>query len=912
MAKKTLGESVHGRLPSNTVLAAPWPYLLAGILILAIAAWARVGVNADVREREAALDQGREVVRELARPAAEIHEMLRSEGVQERAEALSNREILSSELLREMRRLIPEVTDVHVYGNEVFMTDLNAMGSSGFVMLDMMATALDDQISPVQLIQDQGLSYLAAAATIGRAVQGKGFVLVYLDPSFLLNRFNVATPAAGYLGLEHATGANAPVRLKEIGRMPAGYELERVPVTGSLLRVVVPQNRADRVLGGVQQNVLLLVGVLLLLVALVRFAQLRRSAAAASKAEPNLREFEATRSGDQLPPTLAGGRTLQMEQRLAGKSPDEEPMSKRAKSRVRRARPTIPTTPPRPEQDPPLVGPGERRLTLPNLDVESSDPDTGSRATEVPASALGDAVAEPGSVLPNDDAPAVPRISQPATLDLGPTPPSAATDPGTDAPINQPSGTQTATAKEPGVQEQKVLLSSEIFRAYDIRGVVGETLDREVARQIGLAVGSLALDSLATPVVVGRDGRHSGPDLVAGLVEGIAAAGCDVIDIGAVPTGALYYSAYELGQGSGVMVTGSHNPPEYNGLKIMIGGRTLAGDNIYGLYERIRSGNLRNGAGNVSQREMLTAYQARIAGDVKLARPLRIVADAGNGIGGSCMGDILRAVGAEVITLYEEVDGDFPNHHPDPSEPKNLTDLIHSVKHTGADLGVAFDGDADRLGVVTPDGEIIFSDRLMMLFIREILSRHPGQTIIYDVKCTGHLHGIIEAAGGVPEMYKTGHSLIKNRMKEVDAPFAGEMSGHFFFKDRWYGFDCGIYSACRLLELLSREEGKPVDVLAALPNSVSTPELKVHMREGENHDFIAQFQKSASFPGARINTIDGVRADFADSWGLVRASNTTPILVLRFDADSEDALRRVQAAFRAQLLAVRDDLELPF
>ena len=905
MAKKTLGESVHGKLPASTVLAAPWPYLLAGILILAIAAWARVGVNADVREREAAMDQGRMVVRELARPAAEIHEMLRSPGVQERAEALSNREVLSSELLREMRRLIPEVTDVHVYGNEVFMTDLDAMGGSGFVMLDMMATALDDQISPVQLIQDQGLSYLAAAATIGRAVQGKGFVVAYLDPSFLLNRFNVASPAAGYLGLEHSTGANAPVRLKEIGRIPAGYELERVPVSGSLLRVVVPQNRADRMLGGLQQNVLLLVGVLLLLFALVRFSQLRRSAAAASESAPDLRDFEPTRSGDQLPPTLAGGRTLQMERRLAGKSPDEEPMSKRAKSRVRRARPTIPTTPPRPEPDPPLMGPGERRLTLPNLDVDSTQTSSDAPATEVPASPLADAVSEPGPGAPEDNAPAVPRIGQPAVaLDLGPGSADAAVSPETSPP-------QVAT-KEPSVQEHQVLLSSEIFRAYDIRGVVGETLDREVARQIGLAVGSLALDSLATPVVVGRDGRHSGPDLVAGLAEGIAAAGCDVIDIGAVPTGALYYSAYELGQGSGVMVTGSHNPPEYNGLKIMIGGRTLAGDNIYGLYERIRSGNLRSGAGKLSQREMLTAYQARIAGDVKLARPLRIVADAGNGIGGSCMGDILRAVGAEVITLYEEVDGDFPNHHPDPSEPKNLTDLIHAVKHTGAELGVAFDGDADRLGVVTPDGEIIFSDRLMMLFIREILSRHPGQTIIYDVKCTGHLHGIIEAAGGVPEMYKTGHSLIKNRMKEVDAPFAGEMSGHFFFKDRWYGFDCGIYSACRLLELLAREEGKPVDVLAALPNSVSTPELKVHMREGENHDFIAQFQKSASFPGARINTIDGVRADFADSWGLVRASNTTPILVLRFDADSEDALRRVQAAFRAQLLAVRDDLELPF
>lgn len=457
-----------------------------------------------------------------------------------------------------------------------------------------------------------------------------------------------------------------------------------------------------------------------------------------------------------------------------------------------------------------------------------------------------------------------------------------------------------------------VPLISEIFRAYDIRGVVGKTLDRGVAFMIGQAVGSLAQDSLAGPLVVGRDGRHSGPDLVDGLVEGISASGCDVIDVGAVPTGALYFATYELAKGSGVMVTGSHNPPDYNGFKIMIGGKTLSGDDIFGLFERLRTGNLRTGKGDVRGEEVLVAYRERIAGDVQMARPLKVVADAGNGIGGVCATQILRAIGAEVIPLYEEVDGDFPNHHPDPSDPENLVDLIDSVRLTGADLGVAFDGDADRLGVVTPDGEIVFSDRIMMLYARDVLSRNPGQTIIYDVKCTGHLDTVIREAGGKPEMYKTGHSLIKNRMKEVEAPFAGEMSGHFFFKDRWYGFDCGIYSACRLLEILAASPDSPATVLAALPNSVSTPELKVQLNEGENHAFIEAFQKAAAFPDARLTTIDGVRADWPDGWGLVRASNTTPILVLRFDADSEEALKRIQEDFRAQLLALNPDMELPF
>jgi len=469
--------------------------------------------------------------------------------------------------------------------------------------------------------------------------------------------------------------------------------------------------------------------------------------------------------------------------------------------------------------------------------------------------------------------------------------------------------------EHPSTHLKKVLapveLVESIFRAYDIRGVVGKTLDSEVARQVGQVVGSLALEADAGPVIVARDGRASGPDLTAGMIEGISSTGCDVVDIGAVPTGVLYFAAYELGNGTGVMITGSHNPADYNGFKILIGGITQAGEQITGIYERIKSGDLRLGKGDISQQDMLSQYRERISGDIQLQRPLKVVADCGNGIGGVCATDVLRAIGAEVFSLFDEVDGTFPNHHPDPSDPKNLQDLIESVNLLEADIGVAFDGDADRLGVVTRDGEIIYSDRLMMLFARDVLSRVPGSTIIYDVKCTGLLHQVIEEAGGNAMMYKTGHSLIKNKMKEVDAPFAGEMSGHFFFKERWYGFDCGIYAAARLLEILAADKRAPQEVLNSLPNSVGTPELKVHMEEGENHAFVAEMQEKAKFAGAKINTIDGVRADFSDGWGLVRASNTTSILVLRFDADSEEALERIKNVFKQQMLAIKNDLELP-
>jgi len=457
-----------------------------------------------------------------------------------------------------------------------------------------------------------------------------------------------------------------------------------------------------------------------------------------------------------------------------------------------------------------------------------------------------------------------------------------------------------------------VELTPGIFRAYDIRGVIDKTLDSGVAKNVGQAVGTLAQERNAGPVVVARDGRLSGPYLMKGMIEGILSTGCDVLDIGAVPTGVLYYAAFEMGAGSGVMITGSHNPPDYNGFKIMIGGDTLHGEEISNIYKRITARDLREGQGSVTRKNVVPDYIQRIASDIKVERDLKVVIDCGNGIGGVCAAEALRAIGVEVLPLFDEVDGTFPNHHPDPSEPENLSDLIESVRLIDADLGLALDGDADRLGVVTLAGNIIYPDRVMMLLALDVLDRNPGATIIYDVKCTGHLPKVIREAGGDPVMYKTGHSLIKARMKEIGSPFAGEMSGHFFFGERWYGVDDGIYAAARLLEILGSTETPPEAILNALPTSFSTPELKVQMQEGENHDFVSAFKEKARFDGARISTIDGLRADFDDGWGLVRASNTTPVLVVRFDAETEEALVRIKASFRSKMLDVNPNLELPF
>jgi len=453
----------------------------------------------------------------------------------------------------------------------------------------------------------------------------------------------------------------------------------------------------------------------------------------------------------------------------------------------------------------------------------------------------------------------------------------------------------------------------EIFKAYDIRGIVDSSLTEPVVEAIGRAIGSLVRERTGGAVVVGRDGRLSGPALSAALIRGIRATGTDVIDVGMVATPMVYFAAAHLGTGSGVMVTGSHNPPEYNGLKMVVGGETLAGELIQDLRRRIEAGDFAVGEGALSKQDVSEAYIERIAADVKLARPMRIAVDAGNGVPGAFAPRLYERLGCHVTPLYCEVDGTFPNHHPDPSQPKNLQDLIHHLANGEDELGLAFDGDGDRLGVVTRAGHIIYPDRQLMLFAADVLSRNPGAEIIFDVKCTRNLFSWIRERGGRPTLWKTGHSLIKAKMRETGALLAGEMSGHMFFKERWYGFDDGLYAGARLLEYLSRQQD-PSATLEDLPDAFSTPELQIRMpAEGEQHRLIAELQASATFSDPlEIITIDGLRVEYADGFGLARASNTTPVVVLRFEADSAAGLSRIQNDFRRVLLDARPDAELPF
>lgn len=455
-------------------------------------------------------------------------------------------------------------------------------------------------------------------------------------------------------------------------------------------------------------------------------------------------------------------------------------------------------------------------------------------------------------------------------------------------------------------------LPAEIFKAYDIRGIVDKSLTPGVVYQIGQALGSLAKEQGQTAIAIGRDGRLSGPSLAGALAEGICAAGVDVIDIGCVPTPVTYFAAYELGCHSCVSVTGSHNPPDYNGLKMVIAGTTLAGEAIQALKQRIEAGNLSQGQGTVRQADVKTAYIQRILSDVKLSRPMKIVMDCGNGVAGAVAPELFQGLGCEIIPLYCDVDGNFPNHHPDPSKPENLADVIRALQETDAELGIAFDGDGDRLGVVTKSGEIIFPDRQLMLFAADVLSRVPGGQIIYDVKCTRLLAPWIREHGGEPLMWNTGHALVKAKLKETGAPLAGEMSGHCFFKERWYGFDDGLYTGARLLEILSRHaDGNPV--LEQLPNALCTPELNIKMAEGEPFALIDKLKAEAEFAGAVEKiTLDGVRVEYADGFGLARPSNTTPVVVLRFEADNAEALARIQNNFRQALTAAWPGIQLPF
>jgi phosphomannomutase/phosphoglucomutase len=459
-------------------------------------------------------------------------------------------------------------------------------------------------------------------------------------------------------------------------------------------------------------------------------------------------------------------------------------------------------------------------------------------------------------------------------------------------------------------------IAPEIFKAYDIRGIVDKSLTADAVRTIGQAIGSEARERGLKTIAIGRDGRLSGPALAGALAEGINRAGVDVVDIGCVPTPVTYFAAFDLGTESCVSVTGSHNPPDYNGLKMVLGGQTLFGPLIQDLKKRIDEGRLVEGQGQLRHADVREAYLKRIVSDVKLARPMKIVVDCGNGVAGAFAPELFRRMGCEVIELFCEVDGNFPNHHPDPSKPENLQDVVRVLRETDAELGLAFDGDGDRLGVVTKDGEIIYPDRQLMLFAADVLTRNPGAQIIFDVKCSRWVAESVRFQGGKPLMWNTGHAFIKAKLKETGAPLAGEMSGHVFFKERWYGFDDGMYAGARLLEIVSRWQDANWP-LKHLPNAISTPELNLKMKEGEPHALIAKLQTDAKsgnlFPGAReLITIDGVRAEYPWGFGLARASNTTPVVVLRFEADNHTALERIQSEFRTALQSVWPGLTVSF
>jgi phosphomannomutase/phosphoglucomutase len=459
-------------------------------------------------------------------------------------------------------------------------------------------------------------------------------------------------------------------------------------------------------------------------------------------------------------------------------------------------------------------------------------------------------------------------------------------------------------------QDEPLALSADIFRAYDIRGIVGESLTESGVELIGRAIGSEALARGVSTLCVGYDGRHSSPVLADAVARGLMSSGCSVIHIGAVPTPVLYFATHQLDTGSGVMVTGSHNPSNYNGLKIMLGGETLSGDAIKALHQRILDGNLAQGNGSQSSEDVRRAYLDTIVGDIAVAAPLKVVVDAGNGIAGELGPMLIDELGCDVIPLYCDVDGDFPNHHPDPGKPENLRDLITKVQKEGADLGIAFDGDGDRIGVVTNRGRIIWPDRLLMLFARDVVSRNPGADVLYDVKCSRRLAGVISQAGGRPVMWKTGHSLMKAKMRETGALLAGEMSGHIFFAERWYGFDDGLYAAARLLEILGIEDRHSDEVFEDFPEDLSTPELNIEVTEASKFGIVERLSAQGDFGDGNISTIDGVRVEYGDGWGLCRASNTTPALVLRFEAESEEALERIKAVFREQLRQVAPELNV--
>ena len=557
------------------------------------------------------------------------------------------------------------------------------------------------------------------------------------------------------------------------------------------------------------------------------------------------------------------------------------------------------------------VKPLSQGLTGEDITVAPAPKPIPPRPKPVPTPPLATPVNKPAASSAGESIPQAPlkKTSPPVV----PAPAAASDRLETTVPLpEQPLLTPVETPAPPPAPAEAI--PAIIFRAYDIRGIVGKTLTVKGVYEIGKAIGSEAEARALKTIVVGRDGRASSPELAESLTRGMQAAGRNVIDIGMVPTPMLYFATHHLKTGSGVMVTGSHNGPVYNGLKIMLGGETLAGDAIQGIRKRIESGSMSSGQGTVETADITAAYLRRATEDIPVAlgNAFKLVVDCGNGVAGMIAPQLYRALGHDVAELYCDVDGTFPNHHPDPSQPENLQALIARVRELRADLGFAFDGDGDRLGVIDSNGNVIWPDRQLMLFARDVLSRNAGAPIIYDVKCSRHMKSVIEKSGGRPVMWKTGHSFIKGKMKELGAPLAGEMSGHIFFKERWFGFDDALYAGARMLEILGGHKAKSADVFAELPGGVATPELRIMLAEKHHARFMKDLRAKIDFKDAEISDIDGVRVEFRNGWGLVRPSNTTPCLIARFEADDGQALEQIQASFRELIKKVSPDLKLPF
>ena len=857
---------------------------------------------------ETAADAAREQAEQIEQQIGSIRAAIQSDEFSAAA-TQPGQEVDRNELVKALRANgVRNVLNIVVANQAIEEVDLSAFPGRGFAALEMMFKARTEGFVPAQVhfvgTQDE---YLAVAQPVDAGDADRPVALVTLPVSVLVNRISLPETVKAMRLVQEMGGSE--VTLEEFGAsFNSANEVLRVE--GSVFQLAWHRSTVIGPMSTLQLTGVASVG---LLMAVLGFLIIRRSATAA----PAVRK--AAYVEDEITPEADPAQAVQGERDDGMRSTEMlDPESLEATGDD--GSPPKPDRADRTEAVPEAGhetltadgetrrGPAEQRsFEAPGLNDQAATGPSGDDA------ARDQSQAEEGDEFlfdpdaPADDQAEISEMLRSLVEEDEAGQDDAVAPAQTDS-VDEPPLEDTTAAAAP----ESVVPSDSIFRAYDIRGVVGETLSAEIVEAIGRAIGSEARSRSLTRIAVARDGRLSGAELLAALSRGLAATGVDVIDVGAVPTPVLYYAAQELGGGSGVMVTGSHNPPDYNGLKIVLGGETLSGDSISALHARLVEGNLESGEGQIGQQRITVQYIERIGTDIQLEKPLKVVADCGNGIAGAVAPRLLEAIGAEVIPLYAEVDGTFPNHHPDPGDPKTLEDLRLCVRNFNADVGVAFDGDGDRLGVVSPDGEIIYPDRLMMLFARDVLSRNPGQPIIFDVKCSGLLTGEIEAAGGKPIMARTGHSFIKEQLKREQAPLAGEMSGHFFFSERWYGFDDGMYAAARLLEILAADSRAPGQILASLPRAESTPELKVEMKEGEPHPFVEQFARAVDFDGAEIKDIDGVRADFEDGFGLVRASNTTPVLVVRFEGTDKKALARIQGLFRDAMLKVNPALKLPF